>query len=113
MKLLLELDTEYRQRAEADKLPKIAPRRFNPSNEAWLPILRTEREGFTFTALYSNTARAHELEKTRDWVVIYYERDDKERQNTVVTETQGELRGKRVVRGRERETREFYEARKA
>lgn len=113
VKLLLELDAEYRQRAEADKLPKIAPRRFNPSNEAWLPILRMERDGWTFTVLYSNTARAHELDKTRDWVVIYYERDDKERQNTVVTETQGDLKGKRVVRGRERETREFYQARQA
>jgi hypothetical protein len=113
VKLLLELDADYRQRAEAGKLPKIAPRRFNPGNEAWLPILRTERDGWTFTILYSNTAQAHELGKTRDWVVIYYERDGKEQQNTVVTETQGELKGKRVVRGRERETREFYEARKA
>lgn len=113
VKLLLELDADYRQQAEAGKLPKIAPRPFNPGNEAWLPILRTERDGWTFTILYSNTAQAHELGKTRDWVVIYYERDGKEQQNTVVTETQGELKGKRVVRGRERETREFYEARKA
>ena len=108
--LLLELDEQYRQRAEADKLPKIAPRRFNPDNTKWLPILRTEREGWSFTLLFSNTAQAHELGKTRDWVVVYYERDGKERQNTIVTETRGELEGKRIVRGRERETREYYQA---
>ena len=106
--LLLEIDREYRQRAEAGELRTIAPTRFNPTNEAWLPIMETAREGWTFTALYSNTARAHELGKTRDWVVIYYERDGQERQNTVVTETSGPLAGKRVVRGRAEETRRYY-----
>ena len=105
---LLEIDAEYRHRAEAGKLQKIAPRRFNPDDEAWLPILHTERGPWKFTALYSNTAQAHELGKTHDWVVIYYERDGKERQNTVVTSQQGPLKGQRVVRGREKETREYY-----
>ncbi len=41
--------------------------------------------------------------KTRDWVVIYYERDGDEDQCTVVTERSGALRGRRVVRGREDE----------
>lgn len=109
VKLLLEIDAEYRRRAEAGELRTIAPTRFNPSGEAWLPIMQTEREGWSFTALYSNTARAHELSKTRDWVVIYYERDGQERQNTVVTETGGPLKGKRVVRGRAEETRRYYE----
>jgi DNA polymerase/3'-5' exonuclease PolX len=45
---------------------------------------RVWREGRAhFTALFSNTARAHELEKTRDWVVVYYERDGEEDQCTV------------------------------
>jgi hypothetical protein len=113
VELLLELDAEYRKRAEKDKLPKIAPRRFNPNSEAWLPMMRVERDGWTFALLFSNTAQAHELGKTRDWVVIYYERDGSERQNTVVTETQGALEGRRVVRGRERETRAYYEASQA
>jgi uracil-DNA glycosylase family 4 len=107
--LLLEIDAEYRRRAEADELPTIAPKRFNPENEAWLPMLKTERQGWSFTALFSNTARAHELEMTHDWVVIYYEKNGREEQNTVVTATSGPLEGKRVVRGREAETREFYE----
>lgn len=105
---LLAVDAEYRARGEAGELPTIAPRRFNPRGEAWLPVLHTEREGWQFTALYSNTARAHELGKTRDWVVIYYERDGRERQATVVTATSGPLQGKRVVRGREAECRRYY-----
>jgi len=40
----------------------------------------------------------------RDWVVIYFHRDNRsEGQRTVVTETRGPLAGRRVVRGREAE----------
>ncbi|MCL4296851.1 MAG: DNA-binding protein [Anaerolineae bacterium] len=106
--LLLDVDGEYRRRAEAGELPKLAPRRFNPNNEAWLPLLRTERDGWVMTALFSNTARAHELGKTHDWVVIYYQKDGPEGQCTVVTETSGPLAGKRVIRGREGECEQFY-----
>lgn len=102
--LLLDVDAEYRRRAEAGELRTIAPRRFNPSGRAWLPILHTEREDWHFTALYSNTARAHRLGRTHDWVVIYYERNGSEGQCTVVTEHQGALAGLRVVRGRESES---------
>lgn len=108
VELLLEIDTDYLRRAEADELDKIAPRRFNPDNKAWLPVLRMKRQGWAFTALFSNTAQAHKLGKTHDWVVIYYDRDGAEGQNTVVTETQGPLKGKRVVRGREPDNRRFY-----
>jgi hypothetical protein len=108
--LLLEVDAEYRRRAEAGELRKIAPKRFNPDGEAWLPMMEMKRDGWSFTVLYSNTARAHELGKTHDWVVIYFERDGKESQCTVVTATSGPLKGKRVVRGREKETRKHYEA---
>jgi DNA polymerase (family X) len=106
--LLLRVDEEYRRRAEADELEKIAPRRFNPEGEAWLPVLRVRREGWDFVALFSNTARAHELGTTRDWVVIYYSQGDVERQSTVVTANRGPLEGRRVVRGREAECRRYY-----
>lgn len=106
--ILLDVDEGYRSRAAAGELRKIAPKRFNPEGEAWLPILNTQREGWTFTALYSNTKRAHDLGKTDDWVVLYYERDGEEDQATVVTETGGPLDGKRVVRGRETECRRYY-----
>ena len=105
---LLDVDAEYRRKAEAGQLKKIAPRRFNPSGEAWLPVLHTERDGWRFSALFSNTARAHDQDKTHDWVVLYFERDGEEEQCTVVTETKGALEGKRVVRGRERECRVYY-----
>lgn len=108
---LLEVDEEYRRRAQADELKKISPRRFNPEGEAWLPIFHTEKEGWSFTALYSNTARAHELGKTKDWVVIYYERDGYEDQATVVTERRGPLSAKRVVRGREDACKRHYRSR--
>ena len=68
--LLLAVDREYREKAEKDELPRIAPRRFNPEGERWLPLYRTKREGWEITALFSNTARAHREGKTRDWVVI-------------------------------------------
>lgn len=106
---LLQIDAEYRDGAAAGSLPRIAPKRFNPRGESWLPILHAERDGWHFTALYSNTARAHELDKVEDWVVIYfYDPDHEEGQHTVVTETRGSLQGRRVVRGRERECLEFY-----
>jgi hypothetical protein len=106
VELLLDVDREYRRKVEADSLPKIAPKRFNPEGRAWLPILHTDRQGWHFTALFSNTARAHDLHRTDDWVVLYYyDGDHREGQNTVVTETYGPLKGMRVVRGREGECR--------
>lgn len=110
IKILLDVDQDYRDKAAAGKLPTITPKRFNPEGEAWLPVLHTQRGDWHFTALFSNTARAHELGRTRDWVVIYfYDNHHQEGQHTVVTETRGPLIGQRVVRGRERESREYYE----
>lgn len=108
---LLKIDRDYRKGAEKDSLPKIAPKRFNPKGEAWLPILHADLDGWHFTALFSNTARAHELDKVYDWVVLYfYNEDHEEGQHTIVTETHGPLQGQRVVRGRESECRRFYAA---
>jgi DNA polymerase (family 10) len=109
VEMLLKIDEDYRKQAKAGKLHKIAPRRFNPKGEAWLPVLHTKRDGWAFTAMFSNTAQAHKLGKTDDWVVIYYERDGTERQHTVVTETQGPLKGQRVVRGRDPENQRYYQ----
>ncbi len=107
--LLLEVDALYRRRAAEGKLRRIAPRRFNPTGEAWLPVLHVERDGWQITALFSNTPLAHELDRTRDWVVIYFARPGgPEHQRTVVTETRGPLAGRRVVRGREGECRAYY-----
>ncbi|NCF20992.1 MAG: DNA-binding protein [Haliea sp.] len=108
--VLLQIDGEYRDKANHGQLPTIAPRRFNPDHVAWLPIMHTIEGDWHFTALFSNTGRAHELNRTRDWVVIYfYDDHHQEGQHTVVTETQGPLKGKRVVRGRELECKAHYE----
>lgn len=111
--LVLKVDAQYRSKADAGKLPLITPRRFNPENKAWLPILHSTHKHWHFTALYSNTERAHKLNRTHDWVVIYfYDDHHQESQNTVVTETHGQLLGKRVVRGREAECFDYYDANK-
>lgn len=107
--LLLSIDRLYLEQAAAGELPLIAPRRFNPQGIAWLPILHTEQAGWHFTAMFSNTARAHQLKRTRDWVVVYfYDEHQQEGQVTLVTETHGPLLGRRVVRGREQACRQYY-----
>jgi Holliday junction resolvasome RuvABC DNA-binding subunit len=105
---LLDVDREYREKAVAEQLRRIAPRRFNPRGEAWLPVLHTQRGERHYTALFSNTARAHQLGKTRDWVVLYYDGGQGERQCTVITSQRGPLTGKRIVRGREGECVSYY-----
>jgi putative hydrolase len=106
--LILDIDQEYREKAAAGKLKQIAPRQYNPKRIAWLPILTTTHKGYKFTVLFSNTQRAHELGKTNDWVVVYYEKGEGENQCTVVTEQKGSLKSKRVIRGREKECAEYY-----
>ncbi|MDD1643118.1 MAG: helix-hairpin-helix domain-containing protein [Methylococcaceae bacterium] len=107
--LLLKIDEQYRKKAQAGELPVIAPKRFNPGGEAWLPIMHASRKGWHFTALYSNTARAHQLDRVKDWVVIFfYDDQHHEGQHTVVTETRGAATGWRVVRGREKECSDYY-----
>lgn len=108
IQVLLDLDREYREKGVQDQLQRIAPRRFNPEGEAWLPVLNAEREGKHYSLLFSNTARAHELGTTHDWVVIYRDDRDGGGQWTVVTASQGSLKGKRAVRGRERECETYY-----
>lgn len=111
IRLLLKVDGEYRSKAAAGKLPLVTPKRFNPENKAWLPILHITHEHWHFTALFSNSERAHQLDHVFDWVIIYFSDDNhQDGQYTVVTEPHGFLLGKRVVRGREAECQEFYEA---
>ena len=69
--LLLDMDKDYRQKAAAGELRTIAPKRLNPRGEAWLPVFHAARGDWRLTALFSNTRMAHELGKTKDWVVIW------------------------------------------
>lgn len=108
---LLDVDREYLEKARSGRLHLITPRRFNPEQVAWLPILHTERGGLHYTALFSNTARAHRYGKTRDWVVLYCDDDGpREHQWTTITSTLGPLRGRRIVRGREVECAALHRA---
>ncbi|HRX79500.1 MAG TPA: helix-hairpin-helix domain-containing protein [Pirellulaceae bacterium] len=110
---LLDIDHEYRESAKKHQLPRIAPRRFNPTQQAWLPVLHTERDTRHYTAMFSNTARAHELGAIHDWVVIYRDDDGDHGQWTVISSNFGKLRGKRIVRSREAECAAYYERRAA
>lgn len=106
---VLDVDREYRRRASAGELPRIAPRRFNPAGERWLPVLHTARGDRQYTALFSNTAAAHRFGRTRDWVVLYFDGGEGERQCTIVTAFKGPLAHRRVVRGRESECVAHYQ----
>ena len=109
VEVLLGIDQEYRDKAKAGVLRRIAPRRMNPEGKAWLPVLHTRYGPWHFTALFSNTERAHEMHRTYDWVVIFFREDGgEEGQATVVTERRGALTGMRVVRGREPECARHY-----
>ncbi len=106
---LLAIDALYGEQAQRNELPTVAPRRFNVEHEPWLPVFRANRNGWRFRAAFSNTALAHRLNRTHDWVVIHFSDGFTSGQRTVVTETRGDLRGRRVVRGRERECRAHYQ----
>jgi putative hydrolase len=107
--VLLDIDREYREKARAGRLPRIAPRRFNPEGKAWLPMLNTRFGPWRFTAHFSNTERAHELQRAYEWVVILCtDAEGAEGRATVVTQRHGVLVGKRVVRGREPECARYY-----
>ncbi|HEY7442815.1 MAG TPA: helix-hairpin-helix domain-containing protein [Vicinamibacterales bacterium] len=105
---LLDVDREYREKAAAGQLQRIAPQRFNPRGESWLPVLHTRRGSRRYTALFSNTARAHHAGKTHDWVVLYSDNGVGENRHTVITAAFGPLRGRRVVAGREAECVAVY-----
>ena len=106
---LLDVDRIYREKAARGALRKITPRRFNPDGSIQLPILHMERGDWRFTALFSNTPNAQRYAPDHDWVVIYFEHDGQRGgQCTVVTEQRGSLTGKRVVRGQENASKQYY-----
>lgn len=108
---ILDVDDQYRFEAANRMLPRVAPRKNNPTQEAWLPILHTERGELHYTAIYSNTDRAHQMGTQHDWVVIYLENHQHTGRHgrwTVITSQFGKLKGRRIVRGREKECAVYY-----
>jgi DNA polymerase (family X) len=75
-------------------------RRFRRPGQVWVPVLHGQKGRWAYTALYPNAARAHELGKTRDWVVIYYESAGAAGQSGGHSGLRA-LKGRRVVRSRE------------
>ena len=95
-------------------LPLVAPKKNNPNQRAWLPILHTERGQLHYTAMFSNTVNAHEMDTILDWVVIYledHEQTGRQGRWTVITARYGKLKGRRIVRGRESECEVYYRKR--
>ena len=107
---LLSVDAEYREKAATDELRLITPKTADDEPLEPMPVLHTRRAEREYMAAYSYSPRARKLGKTRDWVVVHTELGRDEGQYCVVTGREGPLIGKRVVRGREPECRDYYHA---
>ncbi len=106
---LLKIDEIYRKKVKEGSLKTISPRRFNPSGKAWLPVFHYQDKHWQFTVMFSNSERAHRLHRQNDWVIIIAsDNTHHEFHRTIVTETSGSLKGKRVVRGYESECMKHY-----
>ena len=77
--------------------------------QSFLHTMRGERR---YSALFSPSALAYRYGRQRDWVIIDLEVPGRNLRWTVVTEWRGPLKGKRVVRGREVECFQLYDARR-
>lgn len=92
---LLQLDAEYRRQAQRLRLPTTSLLTCN---------------GWHYRIHFARTALARRLNQTRDWVEIHFTDGTNTGQRLVRTETEGDLAGRRVLRGRERECRVHYQA---
>ncbi len=92
---LLRLDAEYRERVKQQPLPL-----------PWQP----ERKGVRYRVDFCRNTLSRRLRRMRDWVEIRFTGTEQQGLRLVVTEDQGEWKGLRTVRGRERECRAHYEA---
>jgi DNA polymerase/3'-5' exonuclease PolX len=92
---LLRLDAEYRLQIQRLRLPTTS-------------LLTCD--GWHYRLCFARSALARRLHQTRDWVEIHFTNGTQEGQRLVVTETHGDMEGRRVVRGRERECRAHYQA---
>ena len=107
--ILLAVDDEYRRKAEAGSLPTIAPRRFNPEGESWLPVLHAERDGWHFTALvFKHRAGAPTRPHARLGRALLLRRRARRGAAHRRHRNARPARGRRVVRGREAECRAHY-----
>jgi len=92
---LLRLDANYRHQTQQQQLPR-----------TW----QGEQGNYRYHIDFCRRPLAQRLGRTRDWVIIRFGDGERDRERLVVTETRGDLAGQRVVRGREQECRQYYQA---
>ena len=102
--LLILLDARFRQNVEREAKARTA-RESDPGE--WLASWRVKKGRWEFEVRFSSSRAAQRAGRTRDWVVLEWG-DHESEQATVVTEYQGPLNGRRVVRGRERECLSYW-----
>ncbi|TWU50559.1 hypothetical protein Poly51_38510 [Rubripirellula tenax] len=105
---LLDIDREYRRRAEAGDLEKIKPSQGSASQTDWLPVMHTDRQGRHYTAMFSTTVHAQEQHATHDWVIVFRDDANAHGRWTIITSQFGKLKGLRIVRSREDECQSYY-----
>jgi DNA polymerase (family X) len=86
---LLQLDAAYRRLVQQQQLPR-----------PW----QGQREGYRYRIDFCRQPQA----RKRDWVTIQFQSQQRAGQRIVLTATQGDLAGRRIVRGRESECRDHY-----
>jgi hypothetical protein len=94
---ILAVDAEYREFLQQERARK------GHLDLTWQPPFRRERNGWRFRARPCKVALAYRMGRVGDWVTVSFENGVSSGERIVLTETRGDLRGRRVVRGRERE----------
>ncbi|QDT02104.1 hypothetical protein K227x_04750 [Rubripirellula lacrimiformis] len=100
---LLDIDREYRERANDDSLAKTGSVHTEKT-----PIVHAQRNGRHYTAMFSHTANANQQHATHDWVVVYRDDANAHGRWTIITSKFGKLKGLRIVRGREDDCQDYY-----
>lgn len=94
---ILAIDAEYREVLRKERTQQ------GRHDLTWQPFFRRERSGWRFRARPCKIALAYRMGKVGDWITVSFENGITSGERIVLTETRGDLRGRRVVRGRERE----------
>lgn len=100
---LLALDRLYWRKAARGELPRVAPDRFNPLAEAWLPLMHIESRGWWFSVMNANAGRADGLATAGSDVRIYFAGQGACERVRLIESVRSGSSIRRRVRGREAE----------
>ncbi len=99
---ILDVDREYRAAVVSAGVGDSLQGLSGSGRNVALPVLRTRRREWNFTATYSSSDACHALHRDRDWVVVRYDDGAGNRGGvTVVTGMRGPFRGRRILRSAE------------